>query len=261
MLGFLPQTQILSVSFSMETESKAYSLIVPLWNEAANVEQLVSAIFDEKLHQKGMVELVLVNNGSTDSTAEIIERLANTYDEIQALHLKENLNYGGGVYAGARHAAAEFICYIPGDLQVMPDDVEKVSKAAIALPNNSITKGVRVTRFDPLQTRVVSQVYTSLSNIILGLQIKDVNGLPKFFHRSLLDLLPEERMTSFLLDSQLLATGRANGWNILEVPVVFHGRREGVSSWSQKRFQVYIRSIREMFRIRRQMRVIRNSGG
>jgi glycosyltransferase involved in cell wall biosynthesis len=229
-----------------------FSLVVPLWNEGANVLQLVEAIAASGLPAEGMRELVLVNNGSQDDTGALVDVCASRYPWVLPVHLPENHNYGGGVYEGCRRASCEVVCYIPGDLQVLPDDVQKVHRAfgAAGRPAGLLVKGYRTVRHDPMQTRFVSRVYTFLANTLLGLRVRDVNGLPKMFHRSLLDLVPAERMKTFVFDSQLLAVARGQGWRIDEVPVTFHGRRQGVSSWSGKRLRVYLQVARQIWRLR-----------
>jgi hypothetical protein len=93
-------------------------------------------------------------------------------------------------------------------------------------------------------------VYTGIANLILGIRVQDVNGLPKAFHRSLLSHLPEERMKTFVLDAQIIYVARKIGWAVEEVDVTFHARRAGVSSWSGKRIKTYLRSIRQLWRVR-----------
>jgi glycosyltransferase involved in cell wall biosynthesis len=230
-----------------------FSLVIPLWNEDVNIVELIKVITDSQLAEKGMAELILVNNGSSDNTGKLINEAASSYPWIVPIHLEKNQNYGGGAYEGFKYTTTDILCYIPGDLQVMPDDVIKVFNTFCIHAENEpklFVKGNRTIRHDPLQTRFVSRVYTVLANIILNLKIKDVNGLPKMFHRSLIDLVPSERMKTFVFDSQLISLARTNNWIIEEIPVTFHSRREGISSWSRKRMQVYIEVFRQLVRLR-----------
>ncbi len=98
--------------------------------------------------------------------------------------------------------------------------------------------------------RVVSRVYTILSNLVLGLRVRDVNALPKCFDRRLLSALPDDSYRSFTFEAQLLLCARRQGFRIHEVPVVFHARRQGVSSWSGKRLQTYWRTFWQMYLLR-----------
>jgi glycosyltransferase involved in cell wall biosynthesis len=231
-----------------------FSLVIPLWNEGGNVTELIRAIADSGLPEAGMQELILVNNGSSDATGALVDEGAARHPWIVPVQLAQNHNYGGGVYEGFKHARCEVLCYIPGDLQVMPDDVLRVHRAFAAHPAASTStlfvKGHRTVRHDPLQTRCVSRVYTVLANLVLGLRVKDVNGLPKMFHRGLMDQVPAERMKTFVFDSQILSLARRDGWTLHEIPVTFHSRREGVSSWSRKRMQVYAQVLRQIVRLR-----------
>lgn len=232
----------------------AFDVIVPLWNEGRNVESLVAAIVAAGMHEQGMARLVLVNNGSIDETGRLIDEAARRYSWIHPVHLPENLNYGGGVYEGFRHSCSEVLCYIPGDLQVMPEDVLAVQRAfskCSVSESRLLVKGRRTVRHDPLQTQIVSHVYTFLANTLLGLAVTDVNGLPKMFHRRLVDEMPAERMMTFVFDAQLISVARTKGWRIEEVPVTFHGRREGVSSWSSKRIRTYWLVLQQLFLLRR----------
>lgn len=227
-----------------------FSLVVPLWNEEKNVVELVKMLERSGLPAKGMSEVVLVNNGSQDQTGPLIEKLASEFSWVKPVHLAENLNYGGGVYEGFQHCRSEVLAYIPGDLQVSGDDLAKVWGTYQRQNTKLVCKGHRTVRKDGWNTRLVSKIYTLLANVFLGLRIKDVNGLPKMFHRELLTYLPQEKMKTFVFDAQLLYTARRKKWDIREVPVTFHARRVGVSSWSRKRLSVYWTTIKQMFRLR-----------
>jgi len=230
-------------------------VVIPLWNEEKNVETLVeevSSIWDFSL---GFNKLYLINNGSIDNTGQIIDTLKSRYSFVDVVQLQMNLNYGGGIYEGFKHTRAQYVGYIPGDLQVSSQDLLKVWLQLIVEKQDKgeaplFYKGCRTIRHDKFSTRFVSFVYTKIVKFILGLNVSDINGLPKIFDRLLLDLLPEERMLNFVFDSQLMAVANWSGWKIKEVPVEFHARREGVSSWSGKRFRTYFESFKKVIRVR-----------
>lgn len=233
------------------------SIIIPLWNEEKNITPLVESLSGSKFinTEKKIVEVVLVNNGSTDKSENVIEQLIlKNGDWLQSINLDKNLNYGGGIYAGFLKSKGEYICFIPGDLQYSVSDLDNVINKFFHLSENekknTIVKGKRILRYDSKMIRFVSRVYTEITNFILGLNVKDINGLPKLFHRSLLEIDVKERMQTFVFDAQLLFIAKQNNWIIDEIDVIFYDRRSGVSSWSNKRIKVYIKSIIQLLRIR-----------
>lgn len=233
-----------------------FTLVIPLWNEEKNIHDLVAMVEKSGLPQKGLQEVILVNNGSTDRTGPLLTEIARRYSWIKDVHLTVNQNYGGGVYEGLKYSQTDIVAYIPGDLQVSADDVFQVweafqNEAAVEGEHKLFVKGHRTVRKDGFNTRLVSIVYTLLANLFLGVQVKDVNGLPKMFHKDLIRLLPEEKMKTFVFDAQLIYTARRNRWTVREIPVTFHARREGVSSWSRKRMNTYWTTLRQMLRLRR----------
>lgn len=230
------------------------TLVIPLFNEEKNIEKLVSEIRESHLLEEGLEQVILVNNGSADRTGELLKKLSGDSSWIKPIYLQENINYGGGIQHGLGLVATDFAGFIPGDLQISIDDLKKVwneTKAKASECNSKLlVKGNRVTRLDSWNTRFVSAVYTVLGNILLGLKISDVNGLPKVFHIDLFKLVRGELQKTFVWDAQLILTARANNWKIFEVPVTFFARRAGVSSWSGKRFKVYIQTFRKMLYLR-----------
>jgi glycosyltransferase involved in cell wall biosynthesis len=228
-------------------------IIVPLWNEEKNIPNLLAMFDKSPLVQNKILSFILVNNGSTDNSKEILETLCQSRPWIHVLNLPENQNYGGGILQGLKQSNSTFIGFIPGDLQVHISDVEKIWDEICICKDNETTlfKGYRTLRMDGKNTQFVSKVYTKLANKILDIKVKDINGLPKIFHLNLLSLLATEVMKTFVLDAQIIATAHHHGWKIQEVPVTFHARREGVSSWSGKRMRVYIQSLKMLLTLRR----------
>jgi len=208
-----------------------FSLVVPLWNEEKNVPLLVRDLVASGLLQNGLSQVILVNNGSTDRTGAVVDDLAQQNSWIRGIHLPENLNYVSA-----------------GDLLKV---WERYRAACAQRQNRVMVKGRRTVREDGWNTRVVSVIYTVLANILLGVRVKDVNGLPKMFHKDLLNFLPGTKMKTFVFDAQLLLTARKNRWPVHEVPVAFHARRQGVSSWSRKRVNVYRTTLEQMFQLKR----------
>jgi len=235
------------------TQRPKVSIVIPLWNEAENMDALVEMLASSRLLREGQGEAVLVDNGSSDATGKLLRENAARNAWILPIYLSENLNYGGGLLEGASHSCGDIVCFMPGDLQYLAPDLDSVLERAMALQEagkKALVKGNRTRRLDPGSMRFVSSVYTRVANLLLGLDVEDVNGLPKAFDRSLLAYLPSQRMKTFVLDAQLIYVARRAGWDVEEVDVTFHARRAGVSSWSGRRLQTYMRSVRQLWQVR-----------
>ena len=230
-----------------------YSLIIPLWNEEKNISILVQAIIVEKLFEKGMGELMLINNGSNDNSLKLINFYKKKFKWITCIHLKKNLNYGGGIYEGIKKAKFNVVSFIPGDLQILPSEVSKIFnlfKIKYIKNTNTLVKGRRTIRLDSPQTQFISKAYTLITKIILGLSVDDINGLPKMFDKKLIKLFPKEIPNTFVFDALILYIATKNKWEIIEFPVTFHARRNGLSSWSNKRLKIYLSTFIQIFLLR-----------
>jgi glycosyltransferase involved in cell wall biosynthesis len=232
-----------------------FDLVVPLYNEERNVRKLIADIVDSNLPSLGLANAVLVNNGCKDGTAAILRELSERHLWIRVVTLPANVLYGGGVQEGLRATTSEYVGIIPGDNQVAPSDLLKVwnelqNIVGLSGERHVLVKGWRTHREDGFGIRLASFVYSRLANVVLGLGLRDINGQPKLFHRSLLDLLPEETLRTFTFDAQLLDNAHQAGWKMAEVPVRFLARREGVSSWSSNRLRTYRETALQLLKLR-----------
>ncbi|MBO87374.1 MAG: hypothetical protein CL927_18655 [Deltaproteobacteria bacterium] len=204
------------------------ALSVPLFNEAAVVDDVVRT-YAAALTATGLDwSLVLVNNGSHDDTGARVDQWAEQ-PGVEALHLNENAGYGGGILAGIRHAtrmgAPDFIGWGWGDGQVRPDVIPSLVDAL--LRGADIAKVRRVSRRDGWQRRLVTRNYARL-NRALGTRSPDVNGCPKLMHRRVFEAA-QLRSEDWFLDPELLLRAEARGWQVVELPAAMEPRAGGRS--------------------------------
>ena len=195
----------MSALASQTQEESKLELVIPLFNEEHNVTPLIEDFEFSGILKSGLTKVILVNNGSTDNTGAVINGLARSRPWILPIHLRENQQYGGGVHLGLKRTSADFVGYLPGDHQISAADVKRVwlelkAYAKLNPEKSYLAKGRRQVRMDSHSSRLTSQMYTKLSNQLLELESKDVNGLPKIFHRSLLDHLPINPMKTFIFE-------------------------------------------------------------
>ncbi len=227
------------------------SLIIPLYNECGNIERLHSEIASN--FKANEVQVLLINNGSTDSTEnKIKDTVKKDQSLFKFLNLDRNHGYGGGVHHGFQAVKSDWVCWIPGDLQVKPAEVHLLWKY-IKKHNdqNTIVKGLRTSREDSLMNLVVSKIYTLFGQILLGLRVKDLNALPKFFPSEFIQSLPDKMETSFVFDAEMLYLAKLSGLRVIELPVGWYKRHSGLSTWSGRKLKVYWQTFARLLAIRR----------
>ena len=205
------------------------SIVVPCYNEEKNIP-FVLARFREALAGREEIELLLVNNGSTDSSAAVLaEHLALADNRFARLvDVPLNQGYGFGILAGLRAARGEYLAWTHADLQTDPNDVRLGFERLLAdeHPQRCFVRGRRIGRpgFDRLFTAGMSLVASSA----LGAPLHDINAQPKIFPRSLFESF-QNPPHDFSLDLYALYQAHKAGLKVLEQPVHFGGRQHGVA--------------------------------
>ena len=205
------------------------SVILPCYNESINIVGIISSI-KSALQGRNDVEIILVDNGSTDSTPQVMEQaLQGEHNkQFKTLRIEKNIGYGHGIMEGVRIASGEVIAWTHADLQTDPADVLEAYKIFVDHPEypNCILKGRRVGR-NPLDTLFTGGM-SILSTLLLREHFSDVNAQPKMFHRNFLEKLTESPK-DFSLDLYLLYQARVQKYQILEHHVNFGKRLFGES--------------------------------
>ena len=225
------------------------SVIIPCYNEESNITVLFKNI---KLIKKEYFEIIIVNNGSTDSTRALLKTL-NVNLNLTIINLEKNIGYGGGILEGINFASGEVISWTHADLQTDIRDVINSYKFYISNPNfyDFILKGKRIKRdiLDSFFTFMMSFICSSHT----GYHLTDINAQPKIFHRSFLKEL-DNAPTDFSLDLFFLYRAKYSGKTILEYPVKFNNRLHGESKGGGSFFgkvKLTIRTLNYIFKIKK----------
>ncbi|MBA2479665.1 MAG: glycosyltransferase family 2 protein [Planctomycetes bacterium] len=221
------------------------SVVLPCYNEAAGIPRLLHAYAEAGGGRD--FELILVDNGSQDATAEVVAGLVATHPFVRPIRIERNRGYGDGIMHGLRAARADVLAWSHADLQTDPADVFRAHDRFLALSDqHALVKGRRVGR--RLGERLVSRGMQAIALLALRRLIREINAQPKVFHRSLLDHLPAPP-TDFNFDLYVLYQARRSGWSFHEIEVLFPRRPFGISNWSAtigSRLRAIARSIRFM---------------
>ncbi len=206
------------------------SIVVPIFNEEESVQPLISAV-TEALGTQGSWELVLVDDGSVDGTAELAQGFAASDSRVRLIRLARNYGQTPAMQAGFDQARGEIVVTMDGDLQNDPQDIPQL--VAKIEEGFDLVAGYRMRRKDKVITRKVpSWVANRIIRAITGVQIRDNGCSLKAYRRELLERLHLYSDMHRFLPAVAAATA---GARIAEVPVRHHPRRHGTSKYGLSR--------------------------
>lgn len=209
--------------------SNSLSIVVPLFNEGENLSALVEAIWKVLDDDPSFLELVLVDDGSTDRTAEIARLLAEEEPRIKLVQHARNRGLGAAIRTGLNAAQGEFILYSDADL---PFDFALVPQLRVLAQAKDVVIGCRKNRGEGGRRWLLSKGYNFLSRLLLGQKIRDVNFACKLLPRRAIAKMKLQAEGSFI-DLEMLLECRRLGYTIAEVPVTYHPRIRGQSTLSR----------------------------
>ena len=240
----------------MDDPTVALSIVLPCYNESGNLPNIY-AVLSEILQAHPGVEVLLVNNGSTDSSDTVFADLQKTHTlPIRVVAVEKNQGYGHGILTGVRAAQGTFIAWSHADMQTDPRDIlaayERLTQSAD--PERTVMKGKRKNR--PLLDEFFTSGMAWLSSVALGQWLHDINAQPKLFPRSFLTVL-DNAPADFSLDLFFLYEAKKRGYTLLEQDVVFgkreHGEAKGGGTMKGK-LKLIKRTLAYIFELRRRLR-------
>lgn len=221
---------------------KQLSVVIPVFNEEANVESLVTEI-DRVLTHKLDFEIVVVDDGSTDNTKQKLEQLKQTNPFLYTLHHRRNFGQSAGVYSGVTAATKPWIVTLDGDGQNDPNDILKLVRAAEDnfTPNKTLLiAGHRTKRRDNYGKKIASKMANAIRRYFLRDDCPDSGCGIKLFQRDAFLALPHfNHMHRFLP-----ALFKRAGGLTINVPVNHRPRTQGTSKYTNfKRLKVGIADL------------------
>ncbi|MEW6224315.1 MAG: glycosyltransferase family 2 protein [Chloroflexota bacterium] len=203
------------------------SYFFPAHNEEANLEGLVAEALETLPSLADTFEIIAVNDGSRDRTAEIADRLAAANpDVVRVVHHPVNRGYGGALRSGFEASRYELLAYTDGDRQFRIADLGRLTARLQAPDRPDVVVGYRIKRADPLIRIVYAQTYKLANRLLFGLRVRDVDCAAKLFRReALLDVRVESGGAFF--SAELLIKVRNQGRSVVEVGVPHYPRTAG----------------------------------
>ncbi|MFM2162925.1 MAG: hypothetical protein RLZZ383_2437 [Pseudomonadota bacterium] len=210
---------------------KSLALVIPCYNEAAGLEALVQRCV-EVFAGRDDVEVILVDNGSTDDTPVRLPDLIAPHAFLRTVRVEVNQGYGHGILTGLRAADAHLLAWTHADLQTDPQDalVGLAKFQAAAEPDRLFVKGNRYGR--PLADRVFTWGMAAFETALLGARLWDINAQPTMFSASFFRTWDDEAPGDFSLDLYAYHRAVRDGLRVERFPVHFGPRFHGLSRWN-----------------------------
>jgi glycosyltransferase involved in cell wall biosynthesis len=227
------------------------SIIIPCYNEELSLKKLVDNCLE---YINNDVEIILVDNGSTDKTYNSLLSF-NLPSNIVPVRVEENLGYGNGILYGLNLAKGEVISWTHADLQT---DVSDVLKGYKKFENELISKKCMV-KGERKKRNLLDFLFTFAmgiySSIILNKWMYDINAQPKIFHRSFLNEF-ENPPLDFSLDLFLIYFFKSKNIEVNSFPVLFnkrkHGEAKGGGTFKGK-INLIIRTLKYIHKLKRNL--------
>src|SRR5437667_10856597 len=204
----------------MTSRNPSVSIVYPMFNEEENIERAVHFADVVLTDMTSDYEILIVNDASTDQSAEIAEALARSNSRVKVFHHERNLKLGGALRTGFSNATKELVFYCDSDL---PVDLTELNRAVHIM---EFTKSdiISAFRFDrtaegPIRT-VYSVVYNLLIRFLFPLRVKDINFSFNLFNRAVLEKVALEAEGSFIY-AVLLIKGKLLGFKIVYFGVYY----------------------------------------
>src|SRR4030095_9305218 len=204
------------------------SIFFPAYNDSGTIASLVITALRTARTLTPDHEVIVVNDGSKDGTADILDELARIYPEVRVVHHETNRGYGGALRTGFATATRELVFYTDGDAQYDPAEMAALWRRLD--DSVDLVNGYKISRSDPLHRIVIGRVYHHTVKLLFGLTVRDVDCDFRMMRRSIFDTVHLEKNSGVICLGMLTKITDA-GFRIAELPVHPHHRAYGKSQF------------------------------
>ena len=229
---------------------KSLSVILPAFNEAANIRAVVEDAYRTVPKLASTFEVIVVNDGSKDRTGEICDRLVEEFSDVRVVHHPQNRGYGAALKSGIKLARYDLIFFTDADGQF---DLKEVATLLEHADAYDIVAGYRARRQDPFYRLLFAWGWNILVRVVLGIRIRDIDCAFKVFNRDVFDRI-RIQCVGAMVNTEIFAQASRFGMKVKEVRVNHFPRRHGKSTGGN--LAVIRKAFRELIRMRRMWHTI-----
>jgi glycosyltransferase involved in cell wall biosynthesis len=211
----------------------------PCYNEERNISQLVDTAFAFAKRHCSEFEILIINDGSRDGTAEKARILEKKYPEVKLINHETNKGYGAALITGFASATKDYIFYTDGDGQF---DLDELAKHLPKVSENVILSGYRFPRKDPFNRIMNAWIFNRFFNIFFLNTLRDIDCSFKIYPRKWIQKI-NPQCRGALIDGEMLIKGKRIGLKIIQFPVRHLSRVHGEQTGAKK--EVILKAMKE----------------
>jgi glycosyltransferase involved in cell wall biosynthesis len=207
---------------------KQYSIsfVFPMFNEKENISQTINRADKLAKELTDDYEIIVVDDASTDGSAEAVETIAALDHHIKIIRLKVNSKFGGAIREGLKNASKEVIIYTDFDFPAKECDIKE---ALSLLEDSDIITGYSLAiKHLRLKRIILSKGYNFLVEFLFGLHIQDINGGFKIYRKKVFKDI-NLRSSSPFISAEILAEAARKNFRIRQYGLIFEDRQKGIS--------------------------------
>jgi glycosyltransferase involved in cell wall biosynthesis len=209
---------------------RTVSACFPCYNDAETIGRMVLDVRKALEPLVDELEIVVVDDGSSDGSVEVLHQLAREVPELRVVVHERNRGYGGALRSAFATATKEWIFYTDGDAQY--DATEAALMVEVAGPRVDIVQGYKIGRGDPWYRRVIGKTYHAGVKLVFRLHVHDTDCDFRLFRRALLERAPLQSNTGVIC-VEMMRKFERSGALFVEVPVHHYHRQHGRSQFFQ----------------------------
>lgn len=221
------------------------SFVLPMFNEEANIAKTVATLKSIAGRLTKDYEIVIVDDASTDRSAELARGMAEKDPTIKLFCLEKNTMFGGAFAEGFKRAMKDVVVYMDSDMPVSVEDIE--TSFPFIREFDIVTGYSKVKKGDTLKRKFISLVYNIMIQAVFGLNVKDINSGYKIARKDLVKDIDFISKSPFV-DVELFIQAKKINGTVKQYPLIFKQREGGISYIARP--SVIMATFRDIIKLR-----------